>query len=468
MIARIWARLIQPTLMRRMLLGQMLLLTMLWSLLVAFIIYESLNDKALLKTDSIYDTFLAAADSLAGQPDRRNIVIGGIDRMLQYPYNRGEADPHSKPEEVGSHIEIVQGGQVVYRSDHMPSGVRSTGVNEIEEIDVDGIRWRTRSRQSSKTGTRVTIAQPANAWRQALIVTQRGFYLLPLVVCLPFLMLPAWLAIRIGLKPWSRVAREVAESDPQDLTLLSSRPKHLELRSIVDNINMLLARVKESTQRERSFIAEAAHELRTPLAALRINVEALQRQQNDERQSGLLSGVLNSTDRTTRLVCQLLQMMRSDANNQLALERLPFHVLLQDRLAVLSALAKARSIELELQSQDRVWVMGQREGLESLIDNLVENAIKYSPEKGIVTVSLTLVGGQAVLHVADRGAGIPEALRERVFDRFFRASDQSEAGSGLGLAIVQSVAQQHGGKVVLHDAPGGAGLLVVVMLPAIV
>src|SRR5437588_223082 len=301
MRTRLWKRLVQPTLMRRMLLGQMLLLAVLWTLLVGLVIYDGESDRGLLNANSVYNSFITAADSLADQPDRRNELIRSIDHTLQFVYNAEE--PNQDPE-VGLRIEIAQSGKVVYRSEHMPDGIRNTKLDVIEKIDLNGKYWHTISRQSSQTGTRVTIAQSPDMWS----ITSRGFYCFPLVISLPLLLLPAWLAIRIGLKPWSRVAREVAERGPQDLTPLSFRPKHLELRSMVDNINMLLARVNESALRERSFTADAAHELRTPLAAMRINVEALQRQQHNAAQRGLLDGILNSSDRATRLVSQLLQM----------------------------------------------------------------------------------------------------------------------------------------------------------------
>ena len=229
----------------------------------------------------------------------------------------------------------------------------------------------------------------------------------------------------------------------------------------------LLQRVDTSAARERSFIADATHELRTPLAAMRVNVEALQGQARDPRQQELLDGILNSNSRAARLVGQLLQLTRSEVQAEAGEQAAPqaLDVLLQDRLAALSCLAQAGGIELELQAAVPLCVPGQRESLVSLIDNLVENAIKYSPRGGSVTVSLHAQGGQAVLHVADQGPGIPAALHGRVFDRFFRAPQQDQPGSGLGLSIVASVVARHGGSIALHQADGGQGLLVEVRLP---
>ncbi|MEG2033647.1 MAG: ATP-binding protein, partial [Janthinobacterium sp.] len=325
--------------------------------------------------------------------------------------------------------------------------------------------WRSRS--LAEGATRVTVLEAGGAWQFFVTINSRGYYLLPLLISLPFLLLPAWLSIRLAMRPWRKVAQEVAARGPQDLRPLTFKPPHGELAALVDNINALLQRVDTSAARERSFIADATHELRTPLAAMRVNVEALQGQTHDPRQQELLDGILNSGNRAARLVGQLLQLTRSEvqaeAGEQLRLQALD--TLLQDRLAALSGLAQAGGIELELQSSVSLRVPGQRESLVSLIDNLVENAIKYSPRGSSVTVSLHAERGHAVLHVADQGPGIAPALYERVFDRFFRAPLQAQPGSGLGLSIVASVIRQHGGTIQLHRGNGGLGLLVEVRLP---
>jgi two-component system sensor histidine kinase QseC len=241
----------------------------------------------------------------------------------------------------------------------------------------------------------------------------------------------------------------------------------------VDNINALMQRLRESGERERRFIADAAHELRTPIAAMRVNVEALQAQRSlSERQNELLSGVLRSSDRATRLVGQLLRLMRSNAETPVAIQQpLQFDALVQERLAEMAALAQARKVELELVVQTQqagaaLLVRGESEDLMSLVDNLIDNATKYSPPGEAVQVELDRNGGWAMLTVTDRGPGIAPALRERVFDRFYRSPDQTQTGSGLGLAIVKAVVEKNRGRVVLEDAPGDiGGLRVTVYLP---
>jgi two-component system sensor histidine kinase QseC len=181
-----------------------------------------------------------------------------------------------------------------------------------------------------------------------------------------------------------------------------------------------------------------------------------------------MGNLLRSNDRAARLVGQLLQLMRSDAvsGNNLPV-MLSLDALVQDRLAMIEGLASARQVELELvcdDAQGPVPVLGERESLASMVDNLINNAIKYSPEGTTVTVHVARDGDHAVLSVSDRGPGIPPPLRERVFDRFFRNPEQTQSGSGLGLAIVKSVVDRHGGEVTLGDAAGG-GLLATVRLP---
>ena len=233
---------------------------------------------------------------------------------------------------------------------------------------------------------------------------------------------------------------------------------------MVDAVNGFLARVRESTERERVFIADAAHELRTPLAAMRINVEALQSYVSSDSQKELLAGIIRSNSRAARLVNQLLLMMHSEARIDTVMEPLQMTTLIQERMAGLAPLAAERRIELEFYAEEEIWVTGVRERLMSLIDNIVENAVKYSPGGGRVEVELRSLDQSTQLRVSDAGPGIPVELRERVFDRFFRDPNQMQSGSGLGLAIVKAVAQQHNSSVRLSTSEEG-GLMVSVNFP---
>jgi two-component system sensor histidine kinase QseC len=281
------------------------------------------------------------------------------------------------------------------------------------------------------------------------------------MIAMPILIVPAWLSVWFALKPFRKVAGEISAKGPQDLAPLAFKPSHRELRELGLSVDAMLERMRDSIERERRFIADAAHELRTPLAAMRINVEALQRRTQAPDDAALLEGLRHSGDRATRLVSQLLALMRSDA----VPESVPRQVvrldeLAQERLAALGGIARERGVELELEAPVTVEVTGDRQGLITLIDNLVENAIKHSPARGVVRVAVAARPGGAEVTVDDQGPGIPGELRERVFERFFRAPDQSQPGSGLGLAIVKSVAHAHGASVKIEDAGPAVGLRV--------
>ncbi|WP_425253553.1 ATP-binding protein [Janthinobacterium sp. NFX145] len=458
MMGRFWVMLRRPTLVRRLMVAQMLMLTVLWSLAVAYVLVEGAGEASNV-TRGVLHAIVSVADNLAEQPQRQEQSLRAIDEALREEFEMGQVP------ELAPRILVWREGKLVYKSPDAPSGIRSAGPEQMEVVYIKGQAWRSRS--LAEGTTRVTVLEVGGAWQFFITINSRGYYLLPLLISLPFLLVPAWLSIRLAMRPWRKVAQEVAARGPQDLRPLAFKPPHGELAALVDNINALLQRVDASAARERSFIADATHELRTPLAAMRVNVEALQGQAHDVRQQELLDGIVNSGNRAARLVGQLLQLTRSEvqAGGGELPRRQALDTLLQDRLAALSGLAQAGDIELELQASVSLSVAGQRESLVSLIDNLVENAIKYSPRGSSVTVSLHAERGQAVLHVADQGPGIAPALYDRVFDRFFRAPQQAQPGSGLGLSIVASVVRQHGGTIQLHRGNGGLGLLVEVRLP---
>ncbi len=458
-LAQRWKNWKQPSLMRRLLLAQMGVVALLWTMAVALLLYDSYEDPELLKYDKIFQTVLAISQNTADHPDKQQETLAAFDAALLETVGDGDAASDSAPV-----MQVWQGDRLIYRSTAAVPVILNSVPNRIETVKAGNREWRARTLVSPTTDTRVMLAEPS-VWRLTVTVMYRGYYLLPLVISLPFLVFPAWLSVRLALRPWRQVSEETAERGPADLTPLSYTPPHKELQPLVQSINSLLQRVRDSTSRERSLIADAAHEMRTPLAAMRVNVEALKEQSTDEGQRELMGNLLRSNDRAARLVGQLLQLMRSDAVPDNALPvMLSLDALVQDRLAMIEGLASARGIELELVCEDNVPVLGERESLVSMIDNLVNNAIKYSPAGGTVMVHVAHEGPHALLTVSDQGPGIPAALRERVFDRFFRNPDQTQSGSGLGLAIVKSVVDRHGGEVTLGETAEG-GLLATVRLP---
>lgn len=445
-----------PSLGRRLLLTQLTILVVLWTVLVLGVFYAAHNDDDLLTSDPVLDLILSVADNLADSPARQQQSLAAIDRKLRLEYGDGAEESRFAPI-----FFVRQNGVLIYQSaPQLPPG-RNRQLEIIEKVDVDGGTWRMRTRRSEQTGTEVSFAIP-NLTGILITFNSRGYYLLPLLVSLPFLAFPAWWSVRLALRPWRRLSEEISTRGPEDLSPLGFQARHSELKPFVSSINTLLARVHNSALRERSLIADAAHELRTPLAAMRVNVEALRQQTADPRQRQLMDSLLRSNQRATRLVQQLLQLMRSEAAADGGdMRLLRFDSLVQDRLAELDALAATRGVELELEfdaTATPLLIHAEPEGMTSLVDNLVDNAIKYSPPGGMVTVQVQVERAQVILSVSDAGPGIAPEMRERVFNRFFRAPDQVQSGSGLGLSIVQNVVTRHGGTISLHASASG-GLL---------
>ena len=455
MLRKLWLAIVTPSLMRRLIFAQLAVLLVIWMAMLFLIIRD------IAYTDQWYGPrlmtqrgamILAVANSLADRPNELKDSLSRIDEF-QRSENREE---DARRLRVTMMVWIDD--ELVYTTPGEYRNIVGTKPEVIEHSVQNGKRVRSWLQTSGHA--RVLLLLPADGPDVFLALWSRGFVMLPLMIAMPILIVPAWLSVWFALKPFRRVAGEISAKGPQDLAPLAFKPSHRELRELGLSVDAMLERMRDSIERERRFIADAAHELRTPLAAMRINVEALQRRTQAPDDAALLEGLRHSGDRATRLVSQLLALMRSDA----VPESVPRQVvrldeLAQERLAALGGIARARGVELELDAEG-VEVAGDRQGLITLIDNLVENAIKHSPARGVVRVAVAARPGGAEVTIDDQGPGIPRELRERVFERFFRAPDQSQPGSGLGLAIVKSVAEAHGASVKLEDTGQGAVLRV--------
>ena len=456
---QLWRRILQHSLARRLVFAQLGLLAVLWLLLIGYFVYDiafvddwyepkQLEERA--------DMILSVMDGLADRPAALAKALQKIDEF--------QRDENRENDEPGIRVTMNAwlGNELVYRSPGEPGIMESQHLDVLEASVQYNRRVRTFARQSTDSNARVVIILPGDAAATFVSLGRSGIVLLPLLVCMPLLIIPAWLSVRTALRPFRDLSADVASKGSRNLEPLSFRSRYTELRPIVRSVNGLLARLRSSIRAERRFIADAAHELRTPLAAMRINVEALQERSRDPQDRALLNSIVHSGDRASRLVGQLLALMRSDADAaQFASERLRIDELLQERLAEFAEIARPRAVEFELElPEEPVWVNSEREALRSLVDNIVENAAKYSATGSTVTTRLTASGDGIELTVTDAGPGISPQHRERVFERFYRVPDQNEDGSGLGLAIVKSVSDRLGARVWLEEPEDGRGLRV--------
>ncbi len=291
----------------------------------------------------------------------------------------------------------------------------------------------------------------------------------PIAVMVPLLMLLVWWVVTGSLAPVARVRSQVGQRQADDLTALSEAGLPDEIRPLVHELNLLFGRVGQAFDAQKSFVADAAHELRSPLAALRLQVQGLGRAGDEATRALAVRRLIAGIDRATRLVEQLLVLARQQA--KIAAGERPGPVSLAQivRSALVDAveLAQVRSIELGLGTCEDSEIAGHADALQVLVRNLLDNAIKYTPSGGRVEIEIGREGGQLLLSVADSGPGIPEEDRQRVLDRFYRVPGTESTGSGLGLAIVKSIAEFHGATLALAQSAELGGLRAEVRFPLV-
>lgn len=276
------------------------------------------------------------------------------------------------------------------------------------------------------------------------------------------------LSLRRGLAPLDVAARDIATRSAGALSPIRAGDTPRELMPVIDSTNELLRRLAESFSAQRRFLADAAHELRTPITALRLQLQLLQRSKDESSRQVALVDLEAGIDRSQHLVQQLLEIARSERDVEtMQTQPVDLAALASNVAGTFAVRADSRGVDLGVRVHDRPLVDGDPMQLTVLLNNLVDNALRYAPG-GAVDIEVVTEMAQPVLRVVDNGPGIPPEERDRVFDRFFRGRSGSNdpGGSGLGLAIVRAIAERHGAQIELDVGPDGRGLVFsVVFLP---
>ena len=323
--------------------------------------------------------------------------------------------------------------------------------------------WRSYTVQ--QRGLTIQVAQP-EAVRDRLALGAAARTLLPFVVALPLMGFLIWRQVGRALAPLERTAQAVARRSPTSLEPLPRAGAPEEMRPLIHAINDLLGRLDVALGSQRRFVADAAHELRNPLTALSLQLQLAARARTDETRASAHEALRQGVDRATHLVEQLLALARQSPGAP-AEPTVPVDLAFIARISQSrhAAAAAAKGIDLAIDGLASVPVQGEPSALSRLADNLVDNAVRYTPAGGTVRIAAGNDSRGAWLAVTDDGPGIPPSERERVFDRFYRLGAANVPGSGLGLAIVKEVADRHGARVRLEDGPEGHGLRVRVDFP---
>lgn len=332
-----------------------------------------------------------------------------------------------------------------------------------------------------------TVSTPEGSWR-VFSVQQRGLIfqvgqpmsvrnelaaaaalrtLVPFLLLLPALGVLVWFTVGRGLRPLEAMARAVKTRTPTALQPLPDGGQPEEIQPLVAALNDLLHRLDRTLGAQRRFVADAAHELRTPLTALRLQAQLAERAVTQEERAAAFAAVKGGLTRATHLVEQLLTLARQEPDGlEKRFETVDLTELGRELIAEHMLLAGSKNIDLGMGRSQPVSVNGNRDSLHIMLRNIIDNAVRYTPEGGRIDVSVFISAEGPVVEVVDSGPGIPQAERDRVFDRFYRGGTSDVSGTGLGLAIVKNIADTHRAQVVLAEGPDGDGLAVRVIFPS--
>jgi two-component system, OmpR family, sensor kinase len=328
--------------------------------------------------------------------------------------------------------------------------------------ELDGHTWRTYSVTSG--AMIITVGQDASV-RTQLAASAAFRIMQPLFLLLPFIAIAVWILLGSGLAPLEKMARSVARRSPVSLEPISTQGMPSELAGLVNSVNSLMARLKDSLAAQQRFASDAAHELRTPLTAIKLQLQLAQRAKTDEARNKALSRLNDGITRATRLVQQLLTLARLDPDSS----KKPVSTVRLDELAQsvcedMEPIAAQKDIRITACAQFAA-TEGMEDAIRLMMTNLTDNAVRYTPEGGRIEIRTRMEDGSAVIEVCDSGPGIPPAERSRVFDRFYRALGTKTQGTGLGLAIVKRIIDIHRGTIAIDDGLDGRGTTFRIRLP---
>ncbi|MDO8466413.1 MAG: ATP-binding protein [Gallionella sp.] len=335
----------------------------------------------------------------------------------------------------------------------------------FSDATIDGHRWRVFSTWDESGEYLIHVAERTEV-RDELARGIAGNLLRPLWFSLPLLALLLWIAVLRGLRPLDKLAREVEQREPDNLAALDASSAPREVVPLIERLNRLFARIDASMQKERRFTADAAHELRTPVAAIKAQAQVARAASGEAERTHALDNAILGCDRAAHLIDQLLTLARVDTLDRSVAEPCQLRNIAAEAIAALAPAALEKGVQLELLACDEATVRGNSGLLRVLLRNLLDNAMKHTPPGTLVQVNIAHEPGAISLSVSDNGPGIPEQERDKVLERFYRPLGTQASGSGLGLSIVQRISEVHGATLQMQPASEGRGLWVTVNFKA--
>lgn len=439
---------------RRYLLASLIIALTCGSLLVAVFTYFNAADEI----DELYDkNMLEIAETLRSQMDALNLSEYRI---------RGVVGPSLQTrikEEQEFLIQVWDKSHASVYTSHRAISFPYQEKRGAHITEFEGRVWRTYGAETPDFI--IQVSQPQKA--RIRFVREMALHMLfPLLSLIPIVGLFIWLAVGRSLTPLNDISRAITQRSASSLEPISEEHIPIEIKPMVQELNELLVRLSLSLEAQRSFTADAAHQLRTPLTALQLQLGNLKRSKTDEEREQHGGKLQSGIDRATQLVQQLLTLARVEPNVMEATTA-PVELceLARDVVRQHAEMAVQKHIDIGMPRCESVTLSGSTENLRTLLENLLGNALRYTPQGGKVNVCIYESAGDAVMEVQDNGIGIPEGEREQVFERFYRILGTEVEGTGLGLSIAQNIVRQHGGTIRVSDGIDGKGVNFTIRLP---
>lgn len=363
-------------------------------------------------------------------------------------------------------LQVWRNDQLVLRSKIAPQVPLSEKKVGISSTIINNKPWKVNTIYNQEKKLFIMVAEPEKKGQDLENQLTRDTVIITLIAY-PFLGIVIWFIVGRALNPLKKITKEVSHRAPSYLKPVDIRSVPAEVVPLVEELNHLFSRLREAFEREKRFTADAAHELKTPLAAISAQTQVALCTQEPESQRAALKKIMAGVDRSTHVIQQLLTLSRMMPNTTLEQPTL-VHLAREacDIAALLAPEAISKNIDLEFVNPDsKAVILGNAPAIGILLRNLLDNAIRYTPENGFIKMNIIETPNQIILSVIDSGPGIPKELRERVFERFYRGVDNASPGSGLGLGIVQQIVKLHQAKIHLLTPKTGKGLQVEVVFP---
>lgn len=452
--------------MRMRSIRRFLILTLLAAILVASAIGVVLSyQDAHHEIDELFDAQLAQSASL---------LLEQVSHELRENTDEGEESEfedirprHPYEQKVIYQIRDREGRLLSRSSPDVPVEPLSSLRSGYELRRIKDVEWRVFSLWSDRSGVQIQVAQ-RHEIRAELAASIARKIIIPLLGLLPVLaILIAWI-VGQGLKPLGRLRRQINARTPDNLEPVTLTQAPDEIRPLVDELNLLLKRLKASLDGERRFTADAAHELRTPLAALSAQLQVARDLKDESEKNGAIGLALIALKTLSHLVAQLLELARLDQVSRIdKMHEVDLRNVAIREISGLANFAVEKQVDLSLEAVP-TKIRGDEFLLGSLVRNLIDNAIKFTGSGGHIVVTVTTENGRALLMVSDDGPGISESKKARIFERFYRGEPEeikasgNRAGSGLGLSIVKQIADLHHAEISLTQGLGGKGVSIAV------